>query len=167
MIAAPLPSSHRFCRPYGASGPWCDASHGLTPVAMFYRPSGAPQRRPFRGEQTRASRLPRVSSRIPGTSPAETLTRHFWGSVISTAQSHHDRVAQASCLHRNRGECMLEACPTNNLALYCYARPGTVTDRTLGAGIPGTCRSSHNDYARHVGHAAQLGTSACPHRSYL
>ena len=36
-----------------------------------------------------------------------------------TAQSHHDRVAQASCLHRNRGQSRLEACATNNLALYC------------------------------------------------
>ena len=36
----------------------------------------------------------------------------------STAQSHREPVAQASCLHRNRGLGRLEACATSHLALY-------------------------------------------------
>ena len=35
-----LPLSQRFCRPSGALGPWCDPSHGFTPVAPPRASSG-------------------------------------------------------------------------------------------------------------------------------
>ena len=40
------------------------------------------------------------------------------GATNSTAQSRVKVVAQASCLHRNRSSCRLEACGTSDLALY-------------------------------------------------
>ncbi len=104
-VATNLPLSHRFCRPSGALGLWCDASHWLTPVATLLRP--------YRGGQICPSHLPRVSSRAAGTSPVATFPRPFGAGISSRLHCHgrpFHRRPENSFTHRTGSMYTLRMC---------------------------------------------------------
>ena len=109
--------------------------------------------------------LPRQSPRYGcGIGPAKAFNHR----LRTTAQSRLAPVAQAFCLHRNRGLCGLEACATKDLALSCWFhqsidRRNSVADLTVCS--PASCRL--HSISRGAGHfrARSLPTIRAMHAS--